>query len=144
MIQRPVNQDGLVDEWPEERLIAVDSPSNPVSSAKVDNGLIAEPGGKRQDQFDMIDRFVVDYVANVERTERTVRPEAVEIAHMLVGIHVSREEIIIITIAITPAEAVEVMAQMNAVEMMMALQKTHTHRTPSSQCRVTNLKDNSV
>ncbi len=62
---------------------------------------------------------------------------------MLVDIHVSREEIIAITTAITPAKAVEVMAQMNVVEMMMALQKMRARRT-SNQCHVTNLKDNPV
>ena len=140
LAQRPVNQDGLIGEWPEEGLIAMDSPFDPVSSVKVDNGLIVELDGKRRDQFDMIDRFIADYAINVERTEQAMRLEAVEIARMLVDIHVSREEIIAITTAITPAKAVEVMAQMNVVEMMMALQKMRARRTPSNQCHVTNLK----
>ncbi len=60
---------------------------------------------------------------------------------MLVDIHVSREEIIAITTAITPAKAVEVMAAFElVVEMMMALQKMRARRTPSNQCHVTNLK----
>ncbi|MCS5949115.1 propanediol/glycerol family dehydratase large subunit [Klebsiella pneumoniae subsp. pneumoniae] len=122
----------------------MDSPFDPVSSVKVDNGLIVELDGKRRDQFDMIDRFIADYAINVERTEQAMRLEAVEIARMLVDIHVSREEIIAITTAITPAKAVEVMAQMNVVEMMMALQKMRARRTPSNQCHVTNLKDNPV
>lgn len=130
LAQRPVNQDGLIGEWPEEELIAMDSPFDPVSSVKVDNGLIVELDGKRRDQFDMIDRFIADYAINVERTEQAMRLEAVEIARMLVDIHVSREEIIAITTAITPAKAVEVMAQMNVVEMMMALQKMRARRTP--------------
>ncbi|WP_289812603.1 propanediol/glycerol family dehydratase large subunit, partial [Escherichia coli] len=91
---------------------AMDSPFDPVSSVKVDNGLIVELDGKRRDQFDMIDRFIADYAINVERTEQAMRLEAVEIARMLGDIHVSREEIIAITTAITPAKAVEVMAQM--------------------------------
>lgn len=132
LAQRPVNQDGLIGEWPEEGLIAMDSPFDPVSSVKVDNGLIVELDGKRRDQFDMIDRFIADYAINVERTEQAMRLEAVEIARMLVDIHVSREEIIAITTAITPAKAVEVMAQMNVVEMMMALQKMRARRTPST------------
>lgn len=130
LAQRPVNQDGLIGEWPEEGLIAMDSPFDPVSSVKVDNDLIVELDGKRRDQFDMIDRFIADYAINVERTEQAMRLEAVEIARMLVDIHVSREEIIAITTAITPAKAVEVMAQMNVVEMMMALQKMRARRTP--------------
>lgn len=58
LAQRPVNQDGLIGEWPEEGLIAMDSPFDPVSSVKVDNDLIVELDGKRRDQFDMIDRFI--------------------------------------------------------------------------------------
>jgi glycerol dehydratase large subunit len=92
LAQRPVNQDGLIGEWPEEGLIAMDSPFDPVSSVKVDNGLIVELDGKRRDQFDMIDRFIADYAINVERTEQAMRLEAVEIARMLVDIHVSRED----------------------------------------------------
>ncbi|MDP1466073.1 propanediol/glycerol family dehydratase large subunit, partial [Klebsiella pneumoniae] len=78
--------------------------------------------GKRREQFDLIDRFIAVYAINVERTEQALGMEAVEIARMLVDIQVSREEIIAITTAITPANAVEVIAQMNVVEMMMALQ----------------------
>ena len=82
LAQRPVNQDGLIGEWPEEGLIAMDSPFDPVSSVKVDNGLIVELDGKRRDQFDMIDRFIADYAINVERTEQAMRLEAVEIARL--------------------------------------------------------------
>jgi glycerol dehydratase large subunit len=90
---------------------------------KVENGRIVELDGKSRAEFDMIDRFIADYAINVAETERAMRLDALEIARMLVDIHVSREEIIAITTAITPAKAVEVMAQMNVVEMMMALQK---------------------
>jgi glycerol dehydratase large subunit len=111
---------------------------------KVENGRIVELDGKSRAEFDMIDRFIADYAINVAETERAMQLDALEIARMLVDIHVSREEIIAITTAITPAKAVEVMAQMNVVEMMMALQKMRARRTPSNQCHVTNLKDNPV
>ena len=144
LAKRPVNQDGLIGEWPEEGLIAMESPYDPASSVKVENGRIVELDGKSRAEFDMIDRFIADYAINVAETERAMRLDALEIARMLVDIHVSREEIVAITTAITPAKAVEVMAQMNVVEMMMALQKMRARRTPSNQCHVTNLKDNPV
>ena len=140
LAKRPVNQDGLIGEWPEEGLIAMESPYDPASSVKVENGRIIELDGKSRAEFDMIDRFIADYAINVAEAER----DALAIARMLVDIHVSREDIIAITTAITPAKAVEVMAQMNVVEMMMALQKMRARRTPSNQCHVTNLKDNPV
>ena len=61
LARRPVNQDGLIGEWPEEGLIAMESPFDPLSSVKVENGLIVELDGKCRDQFDMIDRFIADY-----------------------------------------------------------------------------------
>lgn len=144
LAKRPVNQDGLIGEWPEEGLIAMESPYDPASSVKVENGRIVELDGKSRAEFDMIDRFIADYAINVAEAERAMQLDALEIARMLVDIHVSREEIIAITTAITPAKAVEVMAKMNVVEMMMALQKMRARRTPSNQCHVTNLKDNPV
>ena len=142
--KRPVNQDGLIGEWPEEGLIAMGSPWDPPSSVKVENGRIVELDGKARADFDMIDRFIADYAINIEQTERAMALDALTISRMLVDINVGRAEIINITTAITPAKAVEVMAHMNVVEMMMALQKMRARRTPSNQCHVTNLKDNPV
>ena len=142
--KRPVNQDGLIGEWPEEGLIAMGSPWDPSSSVKVENGRIVELDGKARADFDMIDRFIADYAININETEHAMSLDALTIARMLVDIHVDRAEIIKITTAITPAKAVEVMAHMNVVEMMMALQKMRARRTPSNQCHVTNLKDNPV
>ena len=42
LAKRPVNQDGLIGEWPEEGLIAMESPYDPASSVKVENGRIVE------------------------------------------------------------------------------------------------------
>ncbi|MFU0874086.1 propanediol/glycerol family dehydratase large subunit [Kluyvera sichuanensis] len=142
--KRPVNQDGLIGEWPEEGLIAMESPWDPPSSVKVENGRIVELDGKPRAEFDMIDRFIADYGINVPETERAMALDALTISRMLVDINVSRAEIVKVTTAITPAKAVEVMAHMNVVEMMMALQKMRARRTPSNQCHVTNLKDNPV
>lgn len=37
--ERPVNQDGLIGEWADEGLIALDSPNDPKSSIKIENGI---------------------------------------------------------------------------------------------------------
>ncbi|MEG0238229.1 MAG: propanediol/glycerol family dehydratase large subunit [Clostridium sp.] len=144
LAKRPVNQDGLIGEWPEEGLIAMGSPNDPKSSIKLENGVVVELDGKNRKDFDMIDRFIADYAINLNYTEEAMKLDSVEIAKKLVDIHVSRDEIVKITTAITPAKAVEVMEHMNVVEMMMALQKMRARKTPSNQCHVTNLKDNPV
>ena len=144
LAQRPVNQDGLIGEWPEEGLIAMGSPNDPDASIKIENGVIVELDGKKREDFDIIDRFIADYAINLKDAEKSMSLESLKIAQMLVDINVGRAEIVKITTSITPAKIVEVVSHMNVVEMMMALQKMRARKTPSNQCHVTNLKDNPV
>ncbi|CEI72597.1 MULTISPECIES: propanediol/glycerol family dehydratase large subunit [Romboutsia] len=144
LAKRPVNQDGLIGEWADEGLIAMGSPNDPKPSIKIENGKVVELDSKKREDFDMIDRFIADYAINLEKAEEYMNLDSVEIAKKLVDINVSREEIVDISTAITPAKIVEVVSHMNVVEMMMALQKTRARKTPSNQCHVTNLKDNPV
>ncbi|SFF09848.1 diol/glycerol dehydratase large subunit [Trichococcus pasteurii] len=144
LAQRPVNQDGLIGEWPEEGLIAMGSPNDPDASIKIENGVIVELDGKKREDFDIIDRFIADYAINLKDAEQSMSLESLKIAQMLVDINVGRAEIVKITTSITPAKIVEVVSHMNVVEMMMALQKMRARKTPSNQCHVTNLKDNPV
>lgn len=144
LAKRPVNQDGLIGEWPEEGLIAMESPNDPKSSIKIENGVVIELDSKKREDFDMIDKFIADYAINLDYAEEAMKLDSVEIAKKLVDINVGRDEIVKITTAITPAKSVEVMSHMNVVEMMMALQKMRARKTPSNQCHVTNLKDNPV
>ncbi|NFS93698.1 propanediol/glycerol family dehydratase large subunit [Clostridium botulinum] len=144
LAKRPVNQDGLIGEWPEEGLVAMNSANDPKSSIKIENGKVVELDNKKREDFDMIDRFIADYAINLENAEKAMSLDSVEIAKKLVDINVSRDEIVNITTSITPAKVVEVVSHMNVVEMMMALQKMRARKTPSNQCHVTNLKDNPV
>lgn len=144
LAQRPVNQDGLIGEWPEEGIIAMDSPNDPKPSIKIENGRIVELDGKKREDFDTIDRFIADYAINIENAEKSMSLDSLKISQMLVDINVTRDEIVNITTSITPAKIVEVVSHMNVVEMMMALQKMRARKTPSNQCHVTNLKDNPV
>lgn len=144
LAKRPVNQDGLIGEWPEEGLIAMESPNDPKSSIKIENGIVVELDEKKRADFDMIDRFIADYAINIKNAEKAMSLDSLKISKMLVDINVSRDEIVNITTAITPAKIVEVVSHMNVVEMMMALQKMRARKTPSNQCHVTNLKDNPV
>ncbi|WP_252231988.1 propanediol/glycerol family dehydratase large subunit [Clostridium sp. ZBS15] len=144
LAKRPVNQDGLIGEWPEEGLVAMNSANDPKSSIKIENGTVVELDNKKREDFDMIDRFIADYAINLKNAEKAMSLDSVEIARKLVDINVSRDEIVDITTSITPAKVVEVVSHMNVVEMMMALQKMRARKTPSNQCHVTNLKDNPV
>lgn len=141
---RPVHNDGFVKEWPEVGLIAIGSPNDPIPSIKVENGKIVEMDGKKKDEFDFIDSFLADYAINIENTEKAMAIDSLTIARMLTDINVSRDEIIKITTALTPAKLVEVVDKLNVVEMMMALQKMRARKVPSNQCHVTNVRDNPI
>ncbi|MGI6143451.1 MAG: propanediol/glycerol family dehydratase large subunit [bacterium] len=141
---RPVHEDGFVREWPEVGLLAVDGPNDPKPGIKIENGVVTEMDGIKRSDFDMIDQFIADHALNLEMAEKVAAMDSRELAKMIVDINVSREEIIPLTTAMTPAKICEVVGLMNVVEMMMALQKMRCRRTPSNQCHVTSVRDNPV
>lgn len=141
---RPVNQDGFVEEWPEVGLIAMGSPNDPQPSIKVANGKVIEMDGITREKFDFIDQFIADYAIDVKTTEQSMAIDDLTIAKMLVDVNVSREEIIKVVRGLTAAKILAVLNTMNVVEMMMALQKMRSRKTPSNQCHITNVKDNPV
>lgn len=142
--QRPVNLDGYINEWPEMGFVAMTSPYDPKPSVKVANGRIVELDGKKREDFDFIDQFIADYAMNVERAEASMAVSSLEIARMIVDIHVSRKEILELVTGITPAKMTEVMNHLNVVELMMGMQKIRARRTPENQAHITNLKDDPV
>lgn len=141
---RAVNKDGFVHEWPEQGFVAMASPNDPAPSIKIKNGKIIELDGKAREDFDMMDQFIADYTINPGMAEKVMSMESVEIARMLVDIHVPRAEIVKVTKGMTPAKVVEVLNHLNVVELMMAIQKMRARKVPSNQCHVTNVRDNPI
>lgn len=141
---RPVNLDGYINEWPEMGFVAMSSPYDPKPSVRVEDGKIVELDGKPREDFDFIDQFIADYAINIERTENSMAVSSLDIARMIVDIHVSRKEILELISGITPAKMTEVMNHLNVVELMMGMQKIRARRTPGNQAHITNLKDDPV
>lgn len=142
--KRPVNMDGYINEWPEMGFVAMASPYDPKPSIKVENGKIIELDGKKREDFDFIDQFIADYAIHTGRAEKSMTVPSLDIARMIVDIHVSRKEILEIISGITPAKMVEVMNHLNVVELMMGMQKMRARRMPGNQAHITNLKDDPV
>lgn len=142
--RRPVNLDGFINEWPEMGFVAMTSPYDPEPSIKIENGRITELDGKKREDFDFIDQFIADYAINIERAEKSMAVSSLDIARMIVDIHVSRKEILELVSGITPAKMTEVMNHLNVVELMMGMQKIRARRTPGNQAHITNLKDDPV
>ena len=142
--QRPVNKDGFINEWPEMGFVAMKSPYDPKPSVKVENGQIVELDGKKREEFDFLDTFIADYAINLSRTEQSMKIPAVDIARMIVDIHVSRKEVLEVISGITPAKMTEVINELNVVELMMGMQKMRARKKPGNQAHITNLKDDPV
>lgn len=141
---RPVSQDGYVREWPEMGLIAMNSPSDPTPSIRIEDGVVVELDGKRREDFDMIDTFIADYGIRLDNAVEVNATPSLELARRMVDFTVPREEVVKLTTAMTPAKMVEVVGTMNVLEMMMAVTKMRSRLFPANQAHVTNLKDNPV
>lgn len=141
---RPVNQDGFVSEWPEVGLIAMDSPSDPTPSLRMENGKVVELDGKKCADFDMLDTFIATYGMNLDRAEEAMAIDSLTFARMLCDINVPRSEIIPLSTAMTPAKLTKVVGKMSVLEMMMAVTKLRARKQPANQCHVTNVQDHPV
>ncbi|MBD5805850.1 propanediol/glycerol family dehydratase large subunit [Limosilactobacillus walteri] len=142
--KRPIHQDTFVKEWPEEGFVAMMGPNDPKPSIKVENGKIVEMDGKKLEDFDLIDLYIAKYGINVDNVEKVMNMDSTKIARMLVDPNVSRESIIEITSALTPAKAEEIISKLDFGEMIMAIKKMRPRRKPDNQCHVTNTVDNPV
>ena len=100
--------------------------------------------GKTRDEFDMIDVFIADTAIRLENAEKAMATSSLDIARMMVDIHVSRDEVLDYTLSCTPAKLTEICNQLNIVEIMMAVQKMRARAYPSNQCHTTNVRDNPV
>ncbi|MBB1079391.1 propanediol/glycerol family dehydratase large subunit [Limosilactobacillus sp. STM2_1] len=142
--KRPIHQDTFVKEWPEEGFVAMMGPNDPKPSVKVENGKIVEMDGKKLEDFDLIDLYIAKYGINIDNVEKVMNMDSTKIARMLVDPNVSREDIIKITSALTPAKAEEIISKLDFGEMIMAIKKMRPRRKPDNQCHVTNTVDNPV
>jgi len=141
LAERPVNKDGFIKEWAEVGLVAMDSPYDPKPGIKIENGKVVELDGKPRQEFDMIDSWIADHCIDTKVAAEAMAIDSQEYARMLVDINVPRSKIVQMSVGMTPAKIVDVLKRMNVVELMMAMQKLRSRRTPSNQGHVTNLKD---
>jgi len=138
---REINKDTFIHEWPEAGLILMGAPADPLPSLRIENGEIVEMDGKPREQFDMIDTFVASHSIALDVAEEAMATDSLQLARMLVDIHVPRADVIRLMNGLTAAKLVDVVSHLNVVEMMMALQKMRVRRTPANQAHVTNRKD---
>ncbi|MBL8221657.1 MAG: propanediol/glycerol family dehydratase large subunit, partial [Bryobacterales bacterium] len=140
--QRPIQRDRFIQEWPETGLRLFPGPGDPAPGMVIRDGRVVELDGRPEAEFDMLDRFIALRAIDVAVAEEAMAMPPLRLARMLVDIHVPRQEIIRLMGGLSPARIVEIVGLLNAVEMMMALQKMRARRTPFNQAHVTNRKEN--
>jgi propanediol dehydratase large subunit len=138
---RPLRLDKFAVEDAENGFAAFRSPHDPKPGIGIEAGRVVELDGVAEADFDMIDVFIARY-----HIDPAVAPEAMAmpsstIARMLVDMHVPRTELTRIAHGLTPAKLAEVVAELNALEIVFAYSKMRARKTPGNQAHVTNAKD---
>jgi propanediol dehydratase large subunit len=141
LAQRDVNRETFVEPWPEAGLIVADSPADPQPSLRLEAGQVTELDGRPRAEFDILDTFIADHGLDLAVAESAMAAPSLDLARMLVDIHVPRAEILRLAAGCTPAKLVEIIRHMNVLEMMMGLGKLRARRTPANQAHVTNRRE---
>ncbi len=144
LAQRPVHNDGFVQDWEEAGFTAMHSAYDPTPSIKVQQGVIVEMDGKTREEFDFLDSFIADYAIDTALAQQAMEISSLDYARRLCDIHSDNRELKRLFGALTPAKLTEIMGHMNVVEMMMGMQKMREREIPSNQAHVTNMDDNPV
>ena len=120
----------------------MNGPNDPEPSLVIEDGRVVELDGRREEDWDALDHFVVRYGLDLEVAREAAALEDAEIARMLVDVDVPRAELVRLSRGLTPARLARVIAMLDPVELMFALKKLRARRAPANQAHVTNLKEN--
>jgi propanediol dehydratase large subunit len=140
--EKELRRELLVEPWAELGLVALDGPDDPEPELVVEDGTVTRLDGRAAADFDLIDRFLVAHGLDLEIAAEAMALSDVELARMLVDVHVPRSELVRLARGLTPAKLARVITQLDPVELMMALKKLRARRDPGNQAHVTNLKEN--
>ena len=141
LAEREINQETFVEPWPEAGLVVTDSPYDPQPSLRIEAGQVVEMDGKERADFDSLDLFIAGHALDLAVAEEAMATPSQQIAHMLVDINVSHQEVRRLVAGCTPAKLCDIIRHMNVLEMMVGLGKMRVRRTPANQAHVTNWRE---
>ncbi len=141
MNEQRVNLDGFATPDANLGLIAFDSPHDPQPSLTLHNGVVIEMDGKTSDDFDTIDQFIALHGLDLAIAEEAMAIDSLRFARDLVDMNVSRASLVRLAAGMTPAKLAQVLSQLNAAELVIAMTKMRARSTPSNQAHVTNRSD---
>src|SRR5688500_8459804 len=138
---QPVRMDMTIHEGPEAGLVLMGGPADPPASVRVQNGRVVEIDGRSERDFDSIDRFIARHAIAPAVAEEAMALPAREMARRLFHPDVAAAEVRRLFGGLTPARLVEVMAELDVPEMMLALRTVRPRSLVAHQAHVTNLRD---
>ncbi|TML61777.1 MAG: propanediol dehydratase, partial [Actinobacteria bacterium] len=140
--RRELRREVLITPHPDLGLVAMNGPNDPAPGLKVEQGRVVWLDGRSEAEFDAIDHFIASHGLDLDVTAEAMALDDAELAHRLVDVNVSREELVRLGRGLTPARLARVVSLLDPVEMMFALKKLRARRAPANQAHVTNLKEN--
>jgi propanediol dehydratase large subunit len=138
---QPVRKDTTIHEWPEVGLVLMRGPADPPATVRVRNGRVVELDGRPEEDFDSIDRFIARHAIDAGVAEEAMAVAPLEMASRLFHPDIAASEVRRLFGGLTPARLVEVMAELDVLEMMLALRKMRLRNRVANQAHVTNLRD---
>ncbi|MDH3235892.1 MAG: propanediol/glycerol family dehydratase large subunit, partial [Alphaproteobacteria bacterium] len=142
--RRPLRLDSFAAEDPERGFCATNSPYDPKSGLKVENGRVVEMDGVAEADFDMVDIFIARHHLDLAIAAEAMTLDSLQVARMLVDIAVPRDAVVRLAAGMTPAKLTEVLGHLNATELTFANSKLKCRSRPANQAHVTNAKDDPV
>jgi propanediol dehydratase large subunit len=140
--QHELRHEVLIEPLAELGLVAMNGPNDPEPSLTIEDGHVVELDGRREQDWDALDHFVVRYGLDLDVAQDAAALDDAEIARMLVDVDVPRSQLVRLSRGLTPARLARVIAMLDPVELMFALKKLRARRAPANQAHVTNLKEN--
>ena len=141
MNEQRVNLDGFATPAPELGLVAFNGLNDPSPSLAIDAGRIVEMDGRDESDFDSIDEFIARHGIDLTVAQEAMAIDSTEFARRLVDPNHSRKSIVRHASGMTPAKLAEILSQLSAAELVIAMTKMRARRTPSNQAHVTNRSD---
>ena len=141
MNEQRVNLDGFATPAPELGLVAFNGLNDPAPSLVIDSGRIVEMDSRSESDFDSIDEFIARHGIDLTVAQEAMAIDSTDFARRLVDPNHSRKSIVRLASGMTPAKLAEVLSQLSAAELVIAMTKMRARRTPSNQAHVTNRSD---
>ncbi|MGB2952200.1 MAG: propanediol/glycerol family dehydratase large subunit [Gaiellaceae bacterium] len=139
---RELRRELLIAPDPELGLVAMNGPGDPEPALELVDGRVVAMDGMTEGEFDVLDHFIARHGLDLETAPEAMALDELEVARQLVEIERPRDELVRLSLGLTPARLARVVGLLDPVEMMFALKKLRARRRPANQAHVTNLKEN--